>query len=86
MFKNGQTYFKNLPVFTKQDFQSLFGHFSTLCIKVLMTIPNTIFWSELQNVWQYLVLDVNVSKMSSSQLFIRDCDINFDDCTIFHIM
>ena len=28
MLKNGQTYFKNLAVFTSQDFKSMFGHFS----------------------------------------------------------
>ena len=36
MLKNGQTYFKNLAVFTPQDFKSMFGHFSTLCNKGLM--------------------------------------------------
>ena len=30
MLKNGQTYFKNLAVFTPQDFKIMFGHFSTL--------------------------------------------------------
>ena len=30
MLKNGQTYFKNIAVFTPQDFESMFGHFSTL--------------------------------------------------------
>ena len=30
MLKNGQTYFKNFAVFIPQDFQSIFGHFSTL--------------------------------------------------------
>ena len=35
MLKNGQTYFKNLAVFTPQDFQSMFGHFSTLGMKGL---------------------------------------------------
>ena len=35
MLKNGQTYFKNLAVFTPQDFKSMFGHFSTLCNKGL---------------------------------------------------
>ena len=30
MLKNGQTYFKNLAVWTPQDFESMFGHFSTL--------------------------------------------------------
>ena len=30
MLKNGQTYFKNLAVFTQQDFLIMFGHFSTL--------------------------------------------------------
>ena len=33
MLKNGQTYFKNLAVFTPQDFKSMFGHFSILCNK-----------------------------------------------------
>ena len=35
MLKNSQTYFENLAVFTPQDFQSMFGHFSTLCMKML---------------------------------------------------
>ena len=35
MLKNGQTYFKNLVVFTTQDFHSMLGHFSTLCMKGL---------------------------------------------------
>ena len=30
MLKNGQKYFKNLAVFTPQDFSSMFGHFSTV--------------------------------------------------------
>ena len=30
-----QTYFKDLAVFTHQDFKSIFGHFSTLCMKGL---------------------------------------------------
>ena len=36
MVKNGQTYYKNLAVFTPQDFYSMFGHFSTLFMKGLM--------------------------------------------------
>ena len=35
MLKNGQTYFKNLAVSTPQDFKSMFGHFSILCMKGL---------------------------------------------------
>ena len=30
--KNGSTNFKNLAVWTPQDFNSMLGHFSTLCI------------------------------------------------------
>ena len=33
MLKNGQTYFRNLTVWTTQDFKSTFDHFSALCIK-----------------------------------------------------
>ena len=36
VLKNGQTYFKNLAVWTPQDFQSMFGHFSTLWNKGLI--------------------------------------------------
>ena len=32
MFKNGQRYFKNLAIGTPQDLESIFDHFSTLCI------------------------------------------------------
>ena len=34
LLKNSQTYLKNLAVFTQQDFQSMFGHISTSCMKV----------------------------------------------------
>ena len=37
MLKNGQTYFKNLAVLAPQDFESMFGHFSTLWNKGLMS-------------------------------------------------
>ena len=33
MLKNGQTYFKNLAVWTPQDFLNMFNHYSTLCMK-----------------------------------------------------
>ena len=36
MLENGQTYFKNLAVFTTQDFKSMSGHFTALCIKGLI--------------------------------------------------
>ena len=35
MLKNSQKYFKSLAVFTPQDFESMFSHFSTLCMKGL---------------------------------------------------
>ena len=35
MLKNGERYLKNFAVFTPQYSQSMFGHFSTLCIKSL---------------------------------------------------
>ena len=35
MLYNGQTYFKDLAVFTPQDFKSMFSHFTTLCMKGL---------------------------------------------------
>ena len=37
MLQNSQTYFKNLAVFTPQDFKSMFDHFTTLCTKGLKT-------------------------------------------------
>ena len=40
MLKNGQTYFKNLVVFTPQDFKSMFGHLSTF-IYCNRGFPNT---------------------------------------------
>ena len=42
MLKNGQTYVKNLAAFTPQDFQSIFGHFSTSMkgLVYLHTKPN----------------------------------------------
>ena len=33
--KYGQTYFKNLALFTPQNFKSMFVHFSTLCMERL---------------------------------------------------
>ena len=35
MLKNDQTFFKNLAVWTLEDFKSMFGHFSTLWNKGL---------------------------------------------------
>ena len=35
MLKNDQTYIKNLAEFTPHNFESMFGHFSTLWIKGL---------------------------------------------------
>ena len=35
MLNNGQAYYKNLAVFTPQDFKSMFGLFTTICIKRL---------------------------------------------------
>ena len=37
--KNGQTHFKNLTLWTTQNFQSMFGHFSTPRMKGLKTLP-----------------------------------------------
>ena len=45
MLKNGQTYFKNLAVFTPQDFSSMLGHFSTLCNKGLSNTNNVLHYS-----------------------------------------
>ena len=36
VLKGGETYFKNLDVFTLQDFKSIFGHFSTLWMRGLI--------------------------------------------------
>ena len=38
MLKNGQTYFKNLLVFTPQDIKIMFNYFSTLFMKGLKKI------------------------------------------------
>ena len=55
MLKNGQAYFKNTAVETSQDFKSIFGHFSTLYMKVLNYYYfflgggggiQTVFWEE----------------------------------------
>ena len=48
MLKNGQTCFKNLAVFTPQDFKSMSDHFSTLWMKGLATSSQKILvliWS-----------------------------------------
>ena len=36
-------YFKNLAVSTPQDFKSMFGHFTTLCMKELNPVAKIIF-------------------------------------------
>ena len=35
ILKNGQTYLKKFPVFTPQNFKSMFGHFLTSSMKEL---------------------------------------------------
>ena len=42
MLEIGQTYFTNLAVFTPQDFLSMFGHFTTLYMKGLISNSNSI--------------------------------------------
>ena len=41
-----QTYFKNLAVFTQQDFESMFCHFTTLCMKGLKDHNVFIYFSQ----------------------------------------
>ena len=60
--KNGPTYFKNLVLFTPQDFQSMFGHFSKLYIKGLTVL---LFFR------QQLVLTETLSNFLNNESFIH---------------
>ena len=55
MLKNGQTYIKNLSMFTPQDFESVLGYFSTLFMKRLkehlVTAVNS-FMTEAVIMWK----------------------------------
>ena len=58
MFNNGQTYFKNPPVFTRQDFSNRFGHFSILAYLKLISI-----WDECTTeVW---CANITIAKISN---------------------
>ena len=53
------------------------------------TKPNLLVWAaERMPISRFRCKRVKNVKQPviSDDLFIRDCDINFDDCTIFHIM
>ena len=54
MLKNCQTYSKNLAVFSSQDFKSIFGNFSTLCIMKALrknVLSNAYAWSAFLFFW-----------------------------------
>ena len=46
MLQNGQTHFKNLAVFTPQDFYSMCGHFTTFYMKRLIVFVKTVQWCD----------------------------------------
>ena len=55
MFKNGQTYIKNLAVWTPQDFWCMFDQSMTLCMDGLRGL-NSISWDR-ENIGPFFVLD-----------------------------
>ena len=65
MLKNGQTYYKNLAMRTKQYFKSMFGHSSTLWMRELIYfVPNFHFISMFSSI-PYL----QPSRTSTMELF-----------------
>ena len=68
---NGQTYFKNLAAFTPQDFKSMFGHFTTLCMKGLIHL-NSMFvsYEMLCAIWYHLYNFKNVKKTHGGVLLL----------------
>ena len=66
LLKNGQTYFKNLVVFTPQDFKSIFDHFSILCMKCLNHIKA--FIVILEGLRNGVILCINLTLQCSSYL------------------
>ena len=61
MLQNGQTYFKNLAVWTSQEF--MFGHFTILCMKELSILNYisgkfiNIYYYFLSNFKAYKIID-----------------------------
>ena len=67
MLKNGQTYYKNLAMRTKQYFKSMFGHSSTLWMRELIYfVPNFHFISMFSSI-PYL----QPSRTSTMELFVE---------------
>ena len=56
MLKKGQTYFKIFAVFKLQDFESLLGYFSTLCMEELNFNPHRIFSYILYTILETVLL------------------------------
>ena len=79
MIKNGQTYFKNLAVFTPSIFISLVSHFSTLCMeginwKITMREKcpySEFFWSIFSGLECFPVFNPNAGKCGPDKLRIQ---------------
>ena len=68
MWQNGHTYFKNLVLFTHQDVQSMFDHFSTLLVKGLNNLK-IIFYLLCRisaNIYDGVPCDKNLTASSSN--------------------
>ena len=81
MLKNGQTYFKNLVVFTPQYFYSMFGPFSMLGEKGLNNKINRIHERALKLVHQNNLsfcelLDLDNSVTVQQKKIASSCDRN----------
>ena len=72
MLYNGQTHSKNIAAFMPQDFQSMFGHFTTLCLKGLSL--SNLGESFLPTTWKIFSgsknLNATNTKLCNSYIFI----------------
>ena len=85
IWKNGQTYFKNLAVFTPQNLLSMFGHFSKLCMRRLIWVPN-ISWEVAKSIGETKWLRANLRAGLWQKQEVARWDFAFPGLFIYPIL
>ena len=85
IWKNGQTYFKNLVVFTPQNLLSMFGHFSKLCMRRLIWVPD-ISWEVAKSIGETKWLRANLRAGLWQKQEVARWDFAFSGLFIYPIL
>ena len=85
IWKNGQTYFKNLAVFTPQNLLSMFGHFSKFCMRRLIWVPD-ISWEVAKSIGETKWLRANLRARLWQKQEVAQWDFAFSGLFIYPIL